>query len=57
MVHVAPRWAYKHVQRPLGDLVEINDSELDALGAEGWELTGVAMEGATVHFFFKRPTR
>jgi hypothetical protein len=54
MVHVAPMWTYKHVQRPVGELAQVGDAELDALGAEGWELAGVATESATVHFFFKR---
>lgn len=54
MVHVAPAWTYKHVQRPLGEVGDVSETELDALGAEGWELAGVATEGTTVHFFFKR---
>jgi hypothetical protein len=57
MVHVTPTWAYKHVQHPLVELTGSADSELDALGAEGWELTGVVAEGGMVHFFFTRPTR
>ena len=54
MVPVAPKWTYKHLQRPLGELAQVSDGELDALGAEGWELAGLATESATVHFFFKR---
>jgi hypothetical protein len=57
MIHVAPTWMYKHVQRPLGELADVSESELDALGADGWELAGVATEGVTVHFFFKRLSR
>ena len=57
MVHVIPAWTYRHVQRPLAELATLNDSELNALGADGWELTGVVVEGATVHFFYKRPSR
>ena len=55
MVHVAPAWAYKHVTRQVADLAEAAQQELDALGADGWELAGVTADGSTVHFFFKRP--
>jgi len=57
MVHVVPTWSYRHVQRPLAELGVLSESELNDLGAEGWELTGVVVEGATVHFFYKRPSR
>ena len=57
MVHVTPTWVYKRIQRPLVELAGIAESELDVLGADGWELTSVVAEGGTVHFFFKRPTR
>jgi hypothetical protein len=57
MVHVPPVWTYKHVQRPANELAQLGDGELNVLGAEGWELTGVATEAGTVHFFFKRLTR
>ena len=57
IVHVAPTWTYRHIQCPLAELASLSDSELDALGAEGWELTGVVVEGAAVHFFYKRPAR
>ncbi|HEX2450311.1 MAG TPA: hypothetical protein VHJ69_04195 [Gemmatimonadales bacterium] len=53
-IHVAPTWAYRHLQRPLGEVAELSESELDALGAEGWELAGVTTDGSTAHFFFKR---
>jgi hypothetical protein len=55
MVHVAPAWAYKQVTRPVTDLGEAVQQELDALGADGWELAGVTADRSTVHFFFKRP--
>ena len=57
MVHVAPVWRYNHLQRSRGELTRFTETELDALGAEGWELAGVAAEGEIVHFFFKRQTR
>jgi hypothetical protein len=30
------------------------EAELNALGAEHWELAGVAGDGRRVHFYFKR---
>ena len=57
MVHVVPTWSYKHLQRPVAELGELTAAELDELGAEGWELTGVVPESGTVHLFFKRPAR
>lgn len=57
VVFVAPVWTYRHVQRPLAELTALSEAELDALGAEGWELAGVTAEGQTAHFFFKRLVR
>ena len=57
IVYEMPVWTYKHVSLALGDVARFCDAELEALGAEGWELTGVLTEGATAHLFFKRPGR
>lgn len=57
MVYMAPVWRYKHVQRSAADVARFSETELDGLGAEGWELAGVTTEGETTHFFFKRPAR
>jgi hypothetical protein len=32
----------------------LSEPELNALGAEHWELTAVVPAGAQVHFYFKR---
>jgi hypothetical protein len=54
-VPVTPRWEYKEVVRNLENEVLPTERELDALGAEGWELAGVANEGQQqVHLYFKR---
>lgn len=51
-VHENPPWVYKVLPR---DLDELPDSiELNALGADGWELTGVVNTGPQVIFYFKR---
>ena len=54
MVYVAPAWEYKHVERPAGAEPPFPADELNALGADGWELTAVIPTPATVHFYFKR---
>lgn len=54
VVYVAASWEYKHVARPLGAGPPIGEDELDALGAEGWELTAAVPDAAQVHFYFKR---
>jgi hypothetical protein len=35
----------------------MSEAELDTLGAEHWELAGIAQAGALVHFYFKRERR
>ena len=52
LVPVEPRWEYREVIREAPDLV--SEAELNALGAEGWELTGVAPAGHYVHYYLKR---
>jgi hypothetical protein len=32
----------------------ISEAELNALGAERWELVGIVPTGTRVHFYFKR---
>ena len=52
-VPVEPRWEYKEVIREPGSGL-LSEVELNALGAERWELTGVVPAGTQVHFYFKR---
>ena len=55
MVYVAPVWEYRHLQRPVvGAAPPLSEEELNALGAEGWELTAVIPGPAGVHCYFKR---
>ena len=53
-VYVTPAWEYKHVARDLAAGEPIEEAELNALGAEGWELTTTIPMGSVVHFYFKR---
>lgn len=56
MIPVDPRWEYREVVRhPANGLMSTD--ELDALGAEHWELAGVVAAGDGVHFYFKRERR
>jgi hypothetical protein len=45
------------VTRPLSQLAEFDAAELDRLGREGWELTGIVHDGTVAHFYFKRLLR
>ena len=53
-VSFEPRWEYKEVIRDLETEGLPDEGELNALGAEHWELAGVAHESRRVHFYFKR---
>jgi hypothetical protein len=55
MVYVAPMWEYRHIHRPVGgEAPPISEDELNALGADGWELTAVIPGPTGAHFYFKR---
>jgi hypothetical protein len=53
--HVAVefRWEYKEVIREIADGI-MSEAELNALGAERWELVGILPVGSRIHFYFKR---
>lgn len=53
-VPVEPRWEYKELARNLDDEGLPTEAELDALGADHWELAGIVQEAQRVHFYFKR---
>jgi hypothetical protein len=53
VIPLDPRWEYREVVRdPATGLMSAD--ELDALGAEHWELAGVVAASDGVHFYFKR---
>ena len=56
MIPVDPRWEYREAVRDSGSRL-MSIEELDALGAEHWELAGVVASGDGVHFYFKRERR
>ncbi len=51
------RWEYKFIPRNASHEWRISEQELNALGAEGWELAGIASVPNEVHFYFKRPRK
>jgi hypothetical protein len=52
------KWEYRVLVIKSGwdaQLKEKHEDEFNALGQEGWELTGIAAEGAAMSMVFKRP--
>ena len=54
MVYVRERtvWQYKVVTRDVP--LSPSEEDLNTLGREGWELTGVLSQGGVTHYYFKR---
>ncbi len=48
------KWEYKCVSRNLDREKVLGEDELNALGAEGWELATSLVFGSTVTFYFRR---
>jgi hypothetical protein len=48
------KWEYKQIVRNLSEEGVPDEGELNALGEEGWELTGVAQQSPLAFFYFKR---
>lgn len=48
------KWEYKQVVRNLEKENPPDEAELNALGAEGWELSGIAQQPPFAYFYFKR---
>lgn len=47
-------WRYKRLARDLRREEAPTESELDALGADGWELVGSFADASVAYFYFKR---
>ena len=54
LVWVEPRWEYRDVVRRVSDEGPLSEAELNAFGADRWELAGVVPMGEVVHYYFKR---
>ena len=52
IVYETVEWEYRVVTRETG--ASLTEDELNALGKDGWELTGVASQASATIFYFKR---
>ena len=50
------KWEYKQIVRNLENEKPLDEMELDLLGKDGWEMTGIAQQSLTIYFYFKRQT-
>ena len=50
------KWEYKQVVRNLEQEKPLDEAELNALGEEGWELSGIAQQPPLTYYYFKRQT-
>lgn len=48
------KWEYKEIIRNLERENPPDEAELNALGKEGWEMSGVAQQLPLAYFYFKR---
>lgn len=50
------RWEYKQIVRNLENEKLLDEAELNALGEDGWEMTGIAQQPPVIYYYFKRQT-
>ena len=48
------KWEYKQIVRDLEKEKPLDEAKLNALGADGWEMSGVAEHQSLIYFYFKR---
>ena len=48
------KWEYKQIVRNLENEKPLDETELNALGEDGWEMTGIAQQPPMTHYYFKR---
>jgi hypothetical protein len=48
------KWEYKQIIRNLENEKPLDEAELNKLGEEGWELSGIAQQPPVAYFYFKR---
>ena len=56
MVYVSKplKWEYKQIVRDLETEKLLDEAEMNALGEEGWELTGIAQQPPRTYYYLKR---
>jgi hypothetical protein len=50
-----PRWEYRRITRNLRTEEAPSEDELNRLGDEGWELTGLFSDSPFLYLYLKRP--
>ena len=50
------KWEYKQIVRNLESEKPLDETEMNALGEDGWEMTGIAQHALVTYYYFKRPT-
>jgi hypothetical protein len=48
------KWEYKQIVRNLETEKPLDEAELEALGEEGWEMSGIAQHPPVTYYYFKR---
>jgi len=48
------KWEYKQIVRNFENEKPLDETELNALGEDGWELIGIAQQPPNTYFYFKR---
>ena len=56
MIYIEKRlkWEYKQVIRDAESEKPLNETELNALGEDDWEMAGVAQQPPLTYYYFKR---
>lgn len=47
-------WEYKQIVRNLESETPLEEAELNELGEEGWEMSGIAQQASSTYYYFKR---
>ena len=48
------KWEYKQIVRDLESEQPLDEAELNTLGKEGWEMTGIVQQPPKTYYYFKR---
>ena len=48
------KWEYKQIVRDLENEKPLDEAELNTLGEEGWELSGITQQPPLTYYYFKR---
>jgi hypothetical protein len=47
-------WEYKQIVRDLESEKPLEEPELNKLGDDGWEMSGIAQQASLTYYYFKR---